>query len=146
VAYYDGKSNWIITPQGEMAMPPPVLRQMQGEQMRSFFKLLLSDRNPDVTVNAVGPNEVEIASKEGERVRVAFDANSGLPAQMQYASMGPQGPAEVALKFSGWKEVSGIRLPHNLVIEQGGQKFADATVTGWTLNGGLSAGELSKKP
>ena len=146
IAFYDGKANWIVTPQGQMEMPPPVLRQMQGERMRSFFALMLADRNPDMTLTAVGDNAVTVANKEGDSVRVTFDAATGLPSQLQYASMGPQGPAEVVLSLSDWKEVSGIRLPHKFVIEQGGQKFADATVTGWTLNGGLSAEELSKKP
>ena len=39
VAFYDGKTNWLASPQGTMDMPPPVLRQMQGEKMRSFFEL-----------------------------------------------------------------------------------------------------------
>ena len=30
VAFYDGKTNWLASPQGTMEMPPPVLRQMQG--------------------------------------------------------------------------------------------------------------------
>ena len=146
VVFYDGKSNWAITPQGEMEMPPPMLRQMQGERMRSFFALMLSDRNPDLTVSAVGDNAISVSNKAGDSVRVMFDPATGLPAQMQYASVGPQGPTEVVAKVSDWKEVSGIRLPHKSVIEQGGQKFADATVTSWTLNSGLSAEELSKKP
>ena len=47
VAFYDGKTNWLASPQGTMEMPPPVLRQMQGEKMRSFFELLLADKQPD---------------------------------------------------------------------------------------------------
>jgi zinc protease len=146
VVFYDGKSNWVVTPQGEMEMPPPMLRQMQGERMRSFFALMLSDRNADLTLSAVGDNALTISNKEGDTVRLTIDSATGLPSQMQYASVGPQGPAEVVANVSDWKEVSGIRLPHKFVIEQGGQKFADATVTGWTLNGGLSSEELSKKP
>ncbi|HYP05184.1 MAG TPA: hypothetical protein VER03_03035, partial [Bryobacteraceae bacterium] len=146
VVFYDGKSNWVIGPQGAMELPAPMVRQMEGERMRSFFSLMLSDRNPEVTVTAVGANEVEVASKGGETVRLEFDASSGLPVRSTYNSVGPQGPTKVIATLSDWKEVGGIRLPHKLVIEQGGRKFADATVTGWTLNGGLSAGELSKKP
>ena len=114
--------------------------------MRSFFNLMLSDRNPDLSVNAVAENAVAIASKSGDTVRVEFDSSSGLPLRIRYSSVGPQGPTEVMANMSEWKEVSGIRLPHKVVIEQGGQKFAEANVTGWTLNGGLSVGELSKKP
>jgi predicted Zn-dependent peptidase len=147
VVFYDGKTNWIVSPQGAMEMPPPILRQMQGERMRSFFALMLSDRNPDLTVNAVADNAVAISAKGGgDSVRVEFDASTGLPLRTQYATTGPQGPTQVVANLSDWKEVDGIRLPHKVVIEQGGQKFADATVTGWSLNTGLSAEELSKKP
>ncbi|HYI96366.1 MAG TPA: pitrilysin family protein [Bryobacteraceae bacterium] len=144
-AYYDGKTNWLASPQGVMEMPPPVLRQMQGEKMRVFFELMLADRNPEWTVNAVAENAVEISSKQGDRVRIDFDS-SGLPAKYSYQSMGMQGPTAVVSTPSDYREVSGIRLPHKVVIEQGGQKFAEATVSEWKLNSGLTAEELSKKP
>lgn len=145
-AFYDGKSNWIASPQGVMEMPPPVLRQMQGEKMRSFFELMLADSKPDLTVNAVADNAVEITPKQGDSVRVDFDSATGLPAKYSYQSMGPQGPTPVVSTMSDWREVNGIRLPHKVVIEQGGQKFAEATISEWKLNSGLNAEELSKKP
>ena len=143
--FYDGKTNWFASPQGVMEMPPPVLRQMQGEKMRVFFELMLADRKPEWTVNAVGENTVEISSKQGDSVRVEFDA-AGLPAKYSYQSMGMQGPTAVVSTLSDYREVNGIRLPHKVVIEQGGQKFAEATVSEWKLNSGLTAEELSKKP
>ncbi len=146
VAFYDGKTNWLASPQGTMEMPAPVLRQMQGEKMRSFFELMLSDRNPSLTINAVADNTVEISAKEGDSVRVEFDPSSALPAKYTYQSMGRQGPTTVVSSFSDWREVNGIRLPYKVVIEQGGQKFAEATVSEWKLNGGLTEQELSKKP
>jgi zinc protease len=146
VAFYDGKSNWLASPQGTMEMPPPVLRQMQCEKMRSVFELLLADRNPNLTVNAVAENTVEITPKQGDSVRVEFDPSTGLPARYQYQSMGAQGPASVESSVSDWREVSGVRLPYKFVVERGGQKFAEATVSEWKLNGGLTAEELSKKP
>ena len=146
IAFYDGKTNWLVTPKGTSEMPPPILRQMQGEKLRSFFELMLADRNQQRTVNAIGDNTVEIATTGGETVRLEFDPATGLPARSQYQSMGMQGPVAVVANFGDWREVNGIRLPHKLVIEQGGQKFAETTVTAWTLNSGLTAEELSKKP
>jgi len=93
----------------------------------------------------VGENAVEISPKQGDPVRVEFDA-SGLPARYRYQSAGMQGPVEVMSDLSDWREVNGIRLPHKFVIEQGGKKFAEATVSEWKLNGGLTPEELSKKP
>jgi zinc protease len=144
-AFYDGKSNWLASPQGVMEMPPPVLRQMQGERMRSFFELMLADRKPELTINAIADNALEVSSKQGDSVRIDLDA-SGLPVKYSYQSMGMQGPTAVVSTLSDWREVNGIRLPFKAVIEQGGKTFAEATVSDWKLNTGLTAEELSKKP
>jgi predicted Zn-dependent peptidase len=145
IAYSDGKTNWLSSPQGTMDMPPPVLRQMQGERMRSFVALLLADRNPQMTVSAVDANTITVTPAGGDSVRIDLDPATGLPARYSYQSVGPQGPTNVMLMPSDWREVNGIRLPHKFVIEQGGQKFAEGTST-WTLNSGLTPEELSKKP
>ncbi len=63
----------------------------------------------------------------------------------QSAGMG-SGPATVTNTYADWREVSGLKLPHAFMIEQGGQKFADAKVTSWKVNTGLTVEELSKKP
>ena len=146
IAYYDGSSNWLSSPQGTMDMPAQVVRQIQGEKMRSFFELLLADRNPALTVTAVADNAVTVTPKDGDSVRIEFDPASGLPARYSYRSVGMQGPTNVTMQLSDWRDVAGVRLPHKLVIEQGGQKFADGTVSEWKLNSGLTTQELSKKP
>ena len=99
-----------------------------------------------MTVYAVSVDSVYIAPKQGVPVRVEFDPSTGLPVRYKYQSMGMQGPSSVVSSLSDWRDVSGIRLPYKLVVEQGGKKFAEATVSEWKLNGGLTAEELSKKP
>lgn len=146
IAYYDGKTNWLSSPQGTMEMPAPVLRQVEGEKLRAFFAWTLADRDPELTVNGVAENAFEIQAKDGNTFRVDLDAETGLPARYSYQSSGMQGPVAVVSTLSDWREVNGIRLPFKSVIEQGGQKFAEATVSSWTLNTGLTTEELSKKP
>ena len=84
--------------------------------------------------------------KEGDSVRVEFDPSTGLPARYKYQSMGRRVPSSVVVQSQRLARSSGIRLPYKFVIEQGGRKFAEATVSEWKLNGGLTAEELSKKP
>jgi hypothetical protein len=52
VAYTDGKTGWLSTPQGFLPMPPQILKQAQGEVFRLPVHLLLADRDPSLTVNA----------------------------------------------------------------------------------------------
>jgi zinc protease len=149
VAYSDGKSGWVAQPppQGVMPMPPPVLKQVQGEVFREWFSLVLSDRDASRTVNAVAPNAVDISTAEGESVRVEFDEATGLPVRQIYKETGMGGPpSEVKETYSDWREVDGIKLPFKALIEQNGKKSGEAAISEIKLNTGLKAEDLSKKP
>jgi hypothetical protein len=86
----------------------------------------------------VDENTVEIVDG-GQSVRVAFDPATGLPVRMIY-------DGNVTESFSDWREVEGMRLPFKIVVEQGGQKAADATVSEYKINSGLTAQELGRRP
>jgi zinc protease len=147
VAYSDGKSGWLSTPQGLMPMPPQVLKQTQGEIFREWITLALSDRDPSRTVTAAGPTAVEISSADGQSAQVEFDAATGLPGVMIYKETGMGGPpSEIRETFSDWRDVDGIKLPFKVTIEQNGKKAGEAAVSEIKLNTGLKAEELSKKP
>jgi zinc protease len=140
-AYSDGKSGWLLVPQGLMPMPPPVLKQAQGEIFREWITLMLSDRDASRTVAATVPNTVEISSA-GESVQVEFDEATGLPKRQVYK----EDMADVKETYLDWRDVDGIKLPFKVQIEQNGKKAGEATVSEIKLNTGLSADELSKKP
>ncbi len=142
IAYSDGATGWLQTPQGQMPMPDTVIQQVQMEIFRQIFSLLLSDRDSGRTVNAVGENKIEISDKNGHQVTVELDPSSSLPIKQLYQSSGNP----VQETFSDWKVVDGIKLPFRIAIEQGGKKFADVTVRDWKLNTGLKPEDLSKKP
>ena len=44
VAYSDGKTGWLHSPQGNMPLGGPQLKQVQGEIFRNYIGLLQSDR------------------------------------------------------------------------------------------------------
>jgi zinc protease len=145
-AFWDGKEGWLSTPQGTAALPPPVVKQIQGEAFRRLYVLLLSDRDPERTVSAVNENTVEISNKSGDSVRLEFDPATGLPSKLFYQSPGMGGaPVQSTSTLSDFREVGGLRLPHKFVQEQGGQK-SEGTVTEIKINSGLTAEQLSKKP
>ena len=130
-AYYDGKDGWFASPQGMMAMPPPVAKQIQGEQiprvnLRSFSATAIRNR----TVAAVGENAVEISDKPGNSVRVDLDPATGCLRKMHYRSdWHDRGPTAVYRSLSDFGKWLESDLPHKVAIEQNGQKFAEATVT-----------------
>jgi hypothetical protein len=148
ISYTDGKSGWVSTPQGIQAMPSEAMKQSQGELFREPYALMLSDRDSSRIVNAVGENAVEISAANGSlRVRIEFDPATGLPARQTYTEPGVTGaPAETIEIISDWREVSGITLPFKAIQQENGTKVLEVIVTGYKINSGFSAAELSKRP
>jgi predicted Zn-dependent peptidase len=146
VVYYDGKSGWVSGPQGVQPLPPPVVQQMNSELFHNLFTLALSDRDPKRRVTAIGENVLEIRDDRGNATQLQLEP-SGLPSKQIYESSQMRGaPQQVEEVFSDWRDVSGVKSPFHVVINQGGQQFADLKVSDLKINAGLTVEELSKKP
>jgi len=140
--YSDGKTGWMSTPQGQQALPPPVLKQVQGEMFRELPTLLQSKN-----VNAAGPGLLDITDGQGNSTRLAIDEKTGVILTQTYQSVAMGGPPQTIVEtYSDWRDVNGIRFPFKVVIEQGGKKFADVTVTDLKINSGIDAADLAKRP
>lgn len=144
--YSDGSSGWLAGMQGVQNLPPPVLKQVRGEMFRQIVGLLLSDRDPDRTVNYAGDGVIEISSKNGESVRLQLDENTGVPLKLAYQEAGAAGPSSIELTYSDWRETGGLRLPFGWIVMQGGKKFAEVKIQDYKINSGLTQEALSKKP
>jgi len=147
IVYSDGKSGWLSTPQGVQAMPAEVLKQTQGVIFRQHAALMLSDRDPSRTVNAVAENIVEVSDTSGMSVRVEFDPATGLPAREVYTEPGQSGaPAQTTDILSDWRDAAGIKLPFKAIQLENGMKMLEMSVSEYKINTGLAAAELSKRP
>lgn len=144
ITYSDGKSGWAATPQGVGPIPDPQLKQVAFEAFRIWSTLAFSDRDPERTVVSAGANKIEISDKAGHSVLLTIDPKTSLPTSETYAAPGGNGAVDET--FSDWQETSGVRLPHKITISQGGRHFADATVNSVSINQGLTADQLAKKP
>ena len=144
--YFDGTSGWLAGMQGVQTLPPPVIKQVQGEAFRELAALVMSDRAADRTVNYAGDGAVDISSKDGQSARLTVDEKTGLPAKLGYQQGAGEGGNAVEEIFSDWRDVNGIRLPYQWTIMQGDKKFAALTVQDYKINSGLTAEVLGKKP
>jgi len=140
-SFTNGKSGWVKSPQGEGALMGPMLRQAQGEVFRSYFHLMVSDRDPERTVNFVAPAVVEISDKNGNAARLTLDESSGLPLKASYESS--QGKVEEG--WSDWRDVAGMKAPFKISVTQNNKKFADVTVEDIKVNTGATEEQLSKR-
>ena len=144
--YSDGTSGWLAGMQGVQNLTPPVLKQIRGQAFRQLPGLVLSDRDPNRTVNYAGDGVIEISSKEGESVHLTVDEKTGIPVKIAYQQSAAEGGSAVEEVFSDWRDVNGIRLPFQWTVMQGGKKFAGVTVQDYKINSGLTPEALAKKP
>ena len=140
-SYTNGTSGWVKGPQGEGALVGPMLKQAQGEIYRNYFRLLISDRDSNRTVNLAGAGLLNISDKSGNTVRVVVDENTGLLSKMSYA--GPQGTIEET--FSDFRDVAGVKVPYKISVTQGGRKFAEAVILDLKVNTGVTVADMSKR-
>lgn len=143
---WNGKTGTFQAPNvpAPMPMPAPVAKQLTDELFRNLFTLLLSDRAEDRTVNALSDTEVEISDKTGNSAKVTIDPATGLPAKLAYKAMGPQGPSEVENNYKDWRDVSGVKAPFLIEINQGGKKASEIKYETIVVNSGVKAEEIMK--
>ena len=146
MVFSDGKTGWMQSPQGMIALPPAVTQQVQQDMFRQAISLVLSDGMPSRTVTSIDNATVEIV-EGANTVRLTFDAPTGLPAKISYMTSPMAGaPNEVVETYSGWKAVNEVMLPFEYTIDQAGKRFAEGRFTSQRINSGLKVEDLSKKP
>ncbi|HXA06921.1 MAG TPA: pitrilysin family protein [Bryobacteraceae bacterium] len=147
VVYSDGKSGWMSTPQGVRPLPGAQIKQVREELFRSYFRLLLSDRDADRTVSSPEDGVVEITDKEGNSVKLYIDGKTGLPAKEIYSAEQPTGPpGSMEEIFEDFQQAGGIKVPKKITVNQNGKKFGELTIEEYKFNSGLKVDDLSKKP
>ena len=145
-ASYDGKIGWMMQGQNRAPMRGVQLKQLQSEAFRVLVPLLLSDRNPDRTVNSVGGNAIEISDKQGTRVRLTLD-DAGLPQKISYQLLPVQGAAvTIENMYSDFKEVNAIKLPFRIEMAQDGKTSAELIVQEYKINQGIKPEDIEKRP
>jgi hypothetical protein len=117
---------------------------VQFETFRIWFSLIRSDLDADRMVSDEG-GKVRIADKAGHEVTLTFDPATGLPQTETYPAPGnPNG--SVMETYGDWQESNGVKLPHKITLIQEGHHYGDIAVKSISLNQGLTAEQISKKP
>jgi zinc protease len=146
-AYTDGKTGWLTSPQGKMALSGPQLKQAQGELFRSYFSLLLSDRDPGRTVALAGDNRLKISDSNGNSVELKIDPATKLISTISYLQEQPSSqPMSINMDFSDYRFVDDIKVPFKYAATQNGKDMSETTVSDCKLNSGLKLEDLAKQP
>ena len=109
-----------------------------------WFPLMLSGNDADRVVTEAGDGKVEIS--DNERALRTDDFRSQDQAARDRKRYADPGTPDIQEVFSDWQDTGGIKMPHKIVINQGGQHYADITITAIAINQGLTAEQIAKKP
>jgi hypothetical protein len=143
LVYSDGKTCYMRGAAGAGQVGGETLQQIQGDLLRSWFQLLLSDRIAGRTVSAVDDRTLEISDRYAT-TRLVVSPDTGLPERLLYQSYSPGSPPKSTEEiYSDYRELAGVRVPYKVVIMEDGQKLADATVTSFQVNNGLKVEDLA---
>ena len=144
VVYSNGTTGWVNTSNGTIPLPPDILDAARGVLFRQTTALILSDRDPQRAVQAVGEHLVEV-SGDGQRVRIEFDPQTGLPREQSYAITTASGDRITRREvFSDWREVHGVSFPFRAVQFEDDVKILELTVSEYRVNTGLTPRDLAR--
>lgn len=143
--YTDLKTGWMVGPQGNIPLQPAVLQQARGELARLPLSLFLPGEGKQF--QALSEDSFRVTGPGGTST-VTVDPATGLPKKVGYLSTAMAGGASQTTEvYSDWRSAGGgIQLPFDIVIEQGGKKFASIKVATYKVNSGLKAEDLAQKP
>lgn len=154
--YVDAKGGWMKGPQGLMDLPAPQLRQARGELFRMREALLLADRLDDRAVRFLREAEdegrqavtLEVVAAEGEETaEMWIDKESGDFYKLAYRGVALAGEApRVEERYSDFRQVDGVRIPHKATITQNGALLTDVTTIEAAVNTGAGLEQLAEKP
>ncbi len=150
---YDGKVFWMKSPQGVQEMPSSEIPEVEGNLFRDTIWLLQNIENGALTVQSLGPADVGGAAVEGIAVsdparklmvKLYVDAKTGLLLKKVYTSsmMGP--PSEMEEFYSDYRETQGVKMPFKAVVNSGGKKRAEQTITEVKINPGVAEAAYKK--
>ncbi len=133
---FDGKSGWLVSPQGTRDLPP----EMSAEFPRSIAmagalgvsRLALSGK---MEVSYLGEEEVDgkkaLAvqwSAPNGAVKLYVDPATRLIIAARFRSHGPQGESETLQLWDDYRLVDGVQYPFHSLIFREGAKYTETTV------------------
>ncbi len=135
VTVVTGEGGFMVTPQGVEELPESRLAETRKSMRRELLNLLRARGEPGFDAVALEPGEVDGRPVErvqikvdGEVVVLALDRDSGEVLEMVFRGSGFGGvPGEIRQRFSDFREVGGLRLPHRTSATFEGDPYFQVT-------------------
>lgn len=167
----DKSRDVIITPMGEMmnirngsegwskqgpAVMPASAEELEDAKKDNFRNLLLAFQkadNPDFTVAYLKTEPfkgktadiLEVSSADGSHsFKLVLDASSHLPLAKLYFGQTMTGPGNLTESYDDYRDISGVKIPHSVLVEVDGNKMVDLKITEYQINPSADESLFSK--
>ncbi|HVP36385.1 MAG TPA: insulinase family protein [Terriglobales bacterium] len=147
---FDGEKGWFVGPQGTQDLPPSQVQETKGDLFRSFINLFQAE---NLKVQDLGTEESDgkklvvllISDLSGNQLKMYVDQTSFLPYKISYRGQGMMGPSDFEEIMSDFREVSGVKLPFDQVINMEGKKYAETKTLEMNFNTAVDPSMFIKK-
>ncbi len=139
---FDGKSGWLVSPQGAMDLPPNFFGELQrGIALAGAVGLYREALAGKIEAQFIGEEEIEGKKTVGVQwnapfgeVKLYFDPETHLLVAARFRQLTQQGPTDAEQRWSDYKSVEGLQLAHASTVFHEGAKFSSSTLKEVKLN------------
>lgn len=141
----DGEKAWFKQGAQIQDLPPMLIAEIKKQVQVIGAVGLLREAAAGHATLAMLPDAGVSWKLEGQEVKIYFDPQTGLPARIVQAVLGPRGRVEQETDLADWRDAGGIKLPYAETILSNGAKAAERKWTERKVNTNPSP-DLFKKP
>jgi len=143
ISVSDGENAWMKQGPQVVQSTPEEMKDNDKEQFRNTILLFQKADNPDYQVVYIGSDELNgkpvemlqiMSADGGTSFKLAVDAETYLPAGKYYFGKTIMGPGSLVEIYSDIRNVEGIKIPFNTVINSDGKKAAEVSVQEYRIN------------
>lgn len=148
----NGETGWVQQAGQIMDQPADQIADAKEEEFRN--SIMMFQNSADLQVVFVKSSEfkgtpveiVKVISPDGQKsFKLALDAKSFMPLAQMYFGETMMGPANLINTVSDYKEVNGVKIPHNIFIEtDDGTKIGEVAIKSFKINPAIDESEFNK--
>ena len=145
VQAYDGRTAWVQMGGQTQELPAAMHEEMERSILTSGgIGIVREVLGGQAEAQAVEPVEVDgrkadvvLWRKGSHEIRLVLDAETHLVSRLSFRATTPQGPADIEVHVSDYRDVGGIQIPWKVVGYQNGEEYLDFEATDITLNAAI---------
>jgi predicted Zn-dependent peptidase len=154
VSVYTGKDGWIEQSGQLLDMSAEQLADAENEMFRNLVSLFSRIGNPDYRAAYIGSDEIKgraveilkIISRDGKQTfKLALDSETYLPVAKMYFGETLSGPGNLIQTLSEYREISGVRIPHEINVESNDQQVAEIVIKRFEINPDIPESEFVRR-